>query len=98
MGDIRFPTPDSFPQDGRVLSIDPYALVEAILGQKIEKQGFAGSDSLKSGYDDPNMRLDPRVSSGGGNIRPDSPPKDVRVGAVNPYALVEALLGRNIDT
>jgi hypothetical protein len=97
MGDIRFSTPDSSSKDGRVLSIDPYALVEAILGQKMEKQGPAGSDSLQSGYDNPDMRLEPRVSSGG-NIRPDSPPKDVRVGAVNPYALVEALLGRNIDT
>ncbi|KAH6951062.1 hypothetical protein BKA56DRAFT_626067 [Ilyonectria sp. MPI-CAGE-AT-0026] len=98
MGDIRFSPPDSSSQDGRVLSIDPYALVEAILGQKIEKQGSACFDSLQSGYDDPDMRLEPRVSSGGGNIHPDSPPKDVRVGAVNPYALVEALLSRNIDT
>ncbi|KAH8661111.1 hypothetical protein BGZ61DRAFT_563913 [Ilyonectria robusta] len=88
MGDIRFSTPDSSSQDGRVLSIDP----------KLKSRDLLVPIASNLEYDDPDMRLEPRVSSGGGNIRPDSPPKDVRVGAVNPYALVEALLSRNIDT
>ena len=33
-----------------------------------------------------------------GNRRSDSAPSNIQVGAVNPYALVEALLGRNLDT
>ncbi|KAM6513119.1 hypothetical protein FALCPG4_015590 [Fusarium falciforme] len=97
MGDIRFFAPDSSSQNSNVLSIDPYALVEALLGQKVDKPASVGSDGLQSGYDDLDMKLEPGLSRGGGNMHPDSPPKDVRVGAVNPYSLVEALLGRNID-
>ncbi|KAH7113660.1 hypothetical protein B0J13DRAFT_656907 [Dactylonectria estremocensis] len=94
MGDIRSPSSES--RDTKVLNIDPYALVEALLGQRIEKPA---SDSLNMGYDDFDMKLDSEMSSGGGagNLRPDSPPKDIQVGAINPYALVEALIGRNID-
>ena len=29
--------------------------------------------------------------------QPDSPPRDLHIGAINPFALVEALLGRKID-
>jgi hypothetical protein len=29
--------------------------------------------------------------------QPDSPPKDLRIGAVNPFALVEAILGRKLE-
>ncbi|KAJ4298360.1 hypothetical protein N0V88_003390 [Collariella sp. IMI 366227] len=29
--------------------------------------------------------------------KPDSPPKNLHIGAINPFALVEALLGRNIE-
>ncbi|KAJ3521985.1 hypothetical protein NM208_g13051 [Fusarium decemcellulare] len=85
MGDLRFTN----SQD-RTVNIDPYALVEALLGQKVEK-----SETLETGYDE--LRDVQSSSSGGGRIQPDSPPKDVNIGAVNPYALVEALIGRKID-
>ncbi|KAH6987103.1 hypothetical protein EDB80DRAFT_731354 [Ilyonectria destructans] len=93
MGDMRSSS------DAKVLNIDPYALVEALLGQKLEKPAASVPESLNMGYDDLDMRLETeRSSSGGGHhLRPDSPPKDIRVGAINPYALVEALIGRKID-
>ncbi|CAM1501369.1 Fc.00g105310.m01.CDS01 [Cosmosporella sp. VM-42] len=105
MGDIRFNAPETSSREPSTRSIDPYALVEALLGQKINREPTSetepresnGSEPLLSGYDDLDMKLEPRHSSGGGHMRPDSPPKDIRVGAVNPYALVEALLGRSID-
>ncbi|RYC78810.1 hypothetical protein BFJ63_vAg18316, partial [Fusarium oxysporum f. sp. narcissi] len=96
MGDIRSFVPDSASQNSNVLSIDPYALVEALLGQKVNKPASVGSDSLQSGYDDLDMKIEAGLLREG-DIRPDSPPKDVSVGAANPYLLVEALLGRNID-
>ncbi|KAJ3455695.1 hypothetical protein MRS44_017177 [Fusarium solani] len=96
IGDIRFLIPDSASQDSNVLSIDPYALVKALLSQKVNKPASIGSNGLQSGYDNLDMKIEARLSREG-NMRPDSPPKDVRVGAVNPYSLVEALLGRNID-
>jgi hypothetical protein len=89
-------SPIPHPRTPNVLSIDPYALVEALLGQKVHKPASVGSDSLQSGYDDLDMKIEARLSREG-NMRPDSPPKDVTVGAANPYSLVEALLGRNID-
>jgi hypothetical protein len=95
MGDMRASSEMS-SKDNRV-SIDPYALVEALLGQKLDKLESVASESLPNDYDDLDMKLESRSSSGGGRLRPDSPPKDVRVGVVNPYALVEALLGRSID-
>ncbi|KAH6971334.1 hypothetical protein EDB80DRAFT_758158 [Ilyonectria destructans] len=77
MGDIRFSTPDS-SSPGRKSPFHQHV-----------RPGSAGSDSLQSGYETPTMRLEPRVSLGGGNIRPDSPPKDVQS---------RRFLGRNIDT
>src|SRR6478735_10049463 len=95
MGDIQFLVPDSTSQGSNVISIDRYALVEALIGQKVNRPASVGSDSLQSGYDDLDMNIETRLSRE--NMRPDSPPKDVNVGAANPYSLVEALLGRNID-
>ncbi|KAF7553695.1 hypothetical protein G7Z17_g3433 [Cylindrodendrum hubeiense] len=99
MGDIRSASSDS--RDTKVLNIDPYALVEALLGQRIEKPATA-PESLYMGYDDLDMRLESETSGGDRDrerdqLRPDSPPKNIRVGAINPYALVEALIGRKID-
>ncbi|EXL41376.1 hypothetical protein FOCG_16186 [Fusarium oxysporum f. sp. radicis-lycopersici 26381] len=96
MGDIQFLVPDSTSQGSNVISIDRYALVEALIGQKVNRPASVGSDSLQSGYDDLDMKTETRLSREE-NMRPDSPPKDVNVGAANPYSLVEALLGRNID-
>ncbi|KAK7430711.1 hypothetical protein QQZ08_002755 [Neonectria magnoliae] len=86
MGDMRNSADST--KDAKI-----YALVEALLGQKIEKPTTV-AESLGTDYDYLDMKAE---SSGGGHMRPDSPPKDIQVGAVNPYALVEALLGRNID-
>ncbi|PNP54806.1 hypothetical protein FNYG_15592 [Fusarium nygamai] len=93
---MQFLIPDSASQDSNVLSIDPYAFIEALLGHKVNKPASIGSDSLQSGYDDLDMKIDTRLPRER-NMRADSPPKDVAVGAANPYALVEALLGQNID-
>ncbi|KAF4978469.1 hypothetical protein FZEAL_5155 [Fusarium zealandicum] len=98
MGDLRFSS--SFPssQDDKTLNIDPYKLVEALLGQKIEKPIAQGSNGLQADYDELRDVAPVQVlSSGKGKMQPDSPPKDIYVGAVNPYALVEALIGRKID-
>lgn len=94
MGDMRA---SSEMSKDNLVSIDPYALVEALIGQRIDKLELGSSEGLPNDYDDLDMNLETRSSSGRGRIRPDSPPKDVKIGCINPYALVEALLGRNID-
>lgn len=96
MGDLRFSAAGSSGQDSKMVSVDPYALVEALLGSRIDKPSTASSESLQFGYDEIDEHVESNTPLGGG-LRPDSPPKDVNVGAINPYALVEALLGRNID-
>jgi hypothetical protein len=94
MNDNRYSTADATSSDSKMLVIDPAALIKAILGQN----GDNSQHSLQTDYDDlVDMRPAVTSSSGGDKIRPDSPPKDVRVGAVNPYALAEALLGRRMD-
>ncbi|KAL8334390.1 hypothetical protein RB598_008912 [Gaeumannomyces tritici] len=102
MGDMR-----SFTSEGsRVVSIDPYALVSAIMGSQIERRGGASSssstvDGLQADYDE---LVD--VNSGDNDNdrnrdrqgpKPDQAPKKVCVGAANPYAMVEAILGRKVD-
>ncbi|KAM5343659.1 hypothetical protein ACJ41O_012196 [Fusarium nematophilum] len=93
MGDLRF----SGSQESRTLNIDPYTLVEALLGQKIDKPSAPGSDGLQDYDEMRDVSPIPESSSKRGKMNPDSPPKDIHVGAVNPYALVEALVGRKID-
>ncbi|CCF37322.1 hypothetical protein CH063_01678 [Colletotrichum higginsianum] len=86
MGDIR-----SSERDSNVI-----ALVEAILGHKIESQPGSSSQSTMDDYEDlVEMSKDHDFSKDG--PRPDSPPKNPCVGAVNPFALAEALIGRKID-
>ncbi|KAL6365839.1 hypothetical protein LRP88_00417 [Fusarium phalaenopsidis] len=92
MGDLRFSSSSSGSQDNRTFNIDPYTLVEALLGQKLEKP----SDSLQADYEEV-PEVTPMSSRRGNKMHPDSPPKDINVGAVNPYALCEALIGRKID-
>ncbi|KAF4849605.1 Thiol protease [Colletotrichum siamense] len=85
MGDIR-----NTERDSNVL-----ALVEAILGHKIESQPGSSTQSNIDEYEDlVDMSKDHDLSK---EPRPDSPPKNPCVGAVNPYALAEALIGRKID-
>ncbi|KAK2025528.1 cysteine proteinase [Colletotrichum zoysiae] len=85
MGDIR-----SSERDSNVI-----ALVEAILGHKIESQPGSSTQSTMEDYEDlVDMNKDHDFSK---EPRPDSPPRNPCVGAVNPYALAEALIGRKID-
>jgi hypothetical protein len=96
MGDMR----NFNAESPRTVSIDPYALVSAIMGSQVERPREASTmssatDGLQADYDElVDMSNDNNDHRG---PRPDSPPKNVCVGAANPYALVEALLGRKID-
>lgn len=83
MGDIR-----SSGRDSNVI-----ALVEAILGHKMESQPGSSAQSAIDDYED----LVDVKSFSNEPPRPDAPPRDPCIGAVNPYALAEALLGRKID-
>lgn len=69
----------------------------ALLRDRATGQGSDRDEQASSSLQNDYVKLDTLSSSGGGRIKPDSPPKDIEVGAINPYALVEALLGRNIN-
>lgn len=75
------------------VTVDPYALFEALTGRKVENR--AVSSSTMDEYDD--LR-DVRVTSGeiGKFPDPDKEPDDVVVGAINPYALVESMVGHRL--
>lgn len=100
MGDART---SSFPsRDSNRVSVDPYALVQAIIASSGEGNA-ADSDRAITEYDDltqfevlPTPRL-LTLRPGDGAPQPDEQPRNVRVGCTNPYALVEAILGRRID-
>lgn len=95
MGDAR--SSSAAPsRDGNLVAVDPYALVQAILGNRSES---VLSDSGRTEtYDElPDLRSEMMLSGPSEMPRPDEQPKNVRVGAANPYALVEAILGRRID-
>jgi hypothetical protein len=71
------------------------ALVEAILGKRVAVEEPA-SPSAGDDYDHlADMEKDQSFSKEG--PQPDRAPKDVFIGVANPYALVEALLGRQVD-
>ncbi|KAK9423559.1 putative Calpain catalytic domain-containing protein [Seiridium unicorne] len=84
-------------------SVDPYALFEALTGKKINKDALSETSSKTEDYDDLRDFRDDNNDDNRGNIgreiQPDHPPKDaeVNVGAINPYALVEAMLGHKLD-
>ncbi|KAI4860717.1 cysteine proteinase [Hypoxylon rubiginosum] len=78
-------------------NIDAYALFEALTGRKIDRRSVPSSSRTMSEdyevlgndkYDRPILGEEPS---------PDEPPKDVNVGAINPYALVEAMIGHKLD-
>ncbi|KAJ4385971.1 hypothetical protein N0V93_008862 [Gnomoniopsis smithogilvyi] len=97
MGDIR--SSSSGPsRENNLVAVDPYALVQAILGSRTETS-VAETERTVMDYDDlPDLHSDMLLSSNDRRIpEPDEQPKNVRVGAANPYALVEAILGRRID-
>ncbi|KAF2488441.1 cysteine proteinase [Lophium mytilinum] len=81
-------------------TIDPYVLAEALIGRKIDRSPLTPASTtngdIQSGYEDlVDVKHDTLRSAEG--LEPDEPPKNVHVGCINPYALVEALLGRKID-
>ncbi|KAI3325332.1 cysteine proteinase [Xylariaceae sp. AK1471] len=80
-------------------NIDPYALFEALTGKKIDRDALSegSSGAFTEDYDDlTDFKQDYSI---GKEPQPDHPPKDseVNVGAINPYALVEAVLGHKLD-
>lgn len=80
-------------RDSNLVSVDPYALVQAILGARADTP-TPGNDRMEEYDDIPELA---RLRSEKDEPQPDQQPKNVRVGAANPYALVEAILGRRID-
>lgn len=83
------------------VTIDPYRLVEALTGRRLERQASSSKTVSESDYDDlfdvKTLAEDNDNNRHQRGQSPDAPPKDVHVGAINPYALVETLLGRKID-
>lgn len=84
--------------------IDPYALFEALTGKKIDRTTLAmyeaSSSKTEANDEDFEDIQDFHEKPSIGKLpRPDRPPKDfeLNVGATNPYALVEAVLGYRLD-
>lgn len=90
---------DSMSSDVPVSAIDPYALVEALLGHKIDRRPVTSapaSSGLQEGYDDlVDLKGDSTPTPR--SPKPDQPPKSIHIGCINPYALVEAMIGRKVD-
>lgn len=89
-------------------AVDAYALFEALTGRKIDRTTLAISEPSTpsttsfNGYEQEQEHgfiQVPQMASTGKLPRPDQPPKDfeLNVGATNPYALVEAILGYRLD-
>ncbi|KAI0520685.1 hypothetical protein F5B22DRAFT_653655 [Xylaria bambusicola] len=80
--------------------VDPYALFEALTGKKIGPDDFSESSS-ETFSEDYNFVTGHNASNltTCQVLRPDPPPKDseLNIGAINPYALVEAMLGHRLD-
>ncbi|KAI0152823.1 hypothetical protein GGR57DRAFT_513413 [Xylariaceae sp. FL1272] len=85
-------TPRNEPPSG---SIDPYVLFEALTGRKFEKTTLP-SRSFCEEYDDLSDIKDDNERKNR-ELKPDPKPKDVTVGAINPFALTENLIGHKID-
>ncbi|KAI1402498.1 cysteine proteinase [Hypoxylon fuscum] len=78
-------------------NIDAYALFEALTGHKIDKRSVSSSSrTMSEDYEVLDDERDDRPALGE-EPSPDEPPKDVNVGAINPYALVEAMIGHKLD-
>ncbi|KAI1439370.1 cysteine proteinase [Annulohypoxylon stygium] len=76
-------------------SIDAYALFEALTGHKMDRRSLP-SRTMSEDYKDLGNESD-RSPLLGQEPSPDEPPKDVNVGAINPYALVEAMIGHKLE-
>ncbi|KAI1331847.1 cysteine proteinase [Xylariaceae sp. FL0255] len=102
-----------------VSAIDPYVLLEALTGKKVNRtllpvrpanEEYDCLSDAKDDDDDENSSSDDDDDDddddNGGDRdrdrgrrepRPDSRPKDVAVGAINPFALVENMIGHRIE-
>ncbi|KAI0012535.1 cysteine proteinase [Xylariaceae sp. FL0662B] len=76
-------------------NIDAYAIFEALTGQKIDRRSLS-SRTLSDEYEDLGNFVHDKPTLGE-EPSPDPEPEDVNVGAVNPYALVEAITGQKLN-
>ncbi|KAI1452562.1 cysteine proteinase [Annulohypoxylon moriforme] len=76
-------------------NIDAYALFEALTGHKMDRRSIP-SRTVSEDYEDLGNENDDSPLLGQ-EPSPDEPPKDVNIGAINPYALVEAMIGHRLD-
>ncbi|KAI1364875.1 hypothetical protein F5Y08DRAFT_328390 [Xylaria arbuscula] len=78
-------------------TLDPYLLLEAITGQKMQRPSLPSrSRPASEGYDDlSDIRSVARTGQDGPEADPQ--PKDVAIGCINPFALAENMIGHKID-
>ncbi|KAI1810242.1 hypothetical protein GGS20DRAFT_568404 [Poronia punctata] len=80
--------------------IDPYALFEALTGKKISPGSLSESSSETFSEDFDHVKPSKSYNmTTRHEPRPDPPPRDseLNIGAINPYAVVEAILGHRLD-
>ncbi|KAI1653916.1 cysteine proteinase [Daldinia decipiens] len=87
-------SPSESPR-GAPSNIDAFALFEALTGHKIDRRSIS-SRTMSEDYEVLGNERDDRPLLGQ-EPSPDEPPKDVFIGAINPYALVEAMIGHRLD-
>ncbi|KAI0847394.1 cysteine proteinase [Daldinia vernicosa] len=87
-------SPSESPR-GAPSNIDAFALFEALTGHKIDRRSIP-SRTMSEDYEVLGNDGDDRPPLGQ-EPSPDEPPKDVFIGAINPYALVEAMIGHRLD-
>ena len=85
------------PNNTENAPIDPYLLLEAITGQKMQRCPLPSrSRPASEGYDDlSDIRAVAQPKQEG--PEPDPQPKGVAVGCINPFALAENMIGHKID-
>ncbi|KAI0383285.1 cysteine proteinase [Hypomontagnella monticulosa] len=87
---------ESIPRSVPAGNIDAYALFEALTGRKIDRRSVSSSRTMSEDYEVLDDDRDDRPALGE-EPSPDEPPKDVFIGCINPYALVEAMIGHRLD-
>ncbi|KAF3058542.1 hypothetical protein GL218_05258 [Daldinia childiae] len=87
-------SPSESPR-GAPSNIDAFALFEALTGHKIDRRSIP-SRTMSEDYEVLGNERDDHPLLGQ-EPSPDEPPKDVFIGAINPYALVEAMIGHRLD-
>ncbi|OTA53992.1 cysteine proteinase [Hypoxylon sp. EC38] len=90
------PHPEPSPRGFTTTNIDARALFEALTGQKMPDRRSMSPQTMAEDYEYVGSSDDDRPLLGQ-EPSPDEPPKDVNVGCINPYALVEAMVGHKLD-